>query len=185
MADTHTGAPATGPPPDDGWHPPPGDARSLVADDTWTPPADGHVGADPEAPAGAGRWPPPHAGTTFRSPAPPAGEGTPVDPTGREAHDAETADETADDRDIVGEGGGDTAADQPYDEGFFAAIDPEAYASARVVVARVLGLTGARSVVDVGCGSGAWIRACRDLGVPEVVGVDGAYVPAEHRRQAT
>lgn len=61
------------------------------------------------------------------------------------------------------------------------AVDPEAYASARVVVPRVLGLTGARSIVHVGSASGAWSQACRDLGVPEVVGVDGAHVPDGQR----
>jgi hypothetical protein len=47
-------------------------------------------------------------------------------------------------------------------------------ASARVVVARVLGSTGARSAIVVGEASeaaGAWARACRELGVPEVVTV--------------
>jgi SAM-dependent methyltransferase len=73
----------------------------------------------------------------------------------------------------------------PYDEAFFAAIHDESHASARAVIPRLLGLTGARSVVDIGCGTGAWSRACRDLGVPEVVGVDGAYVPAEHRGHVT
>ena len=73
----------------------------------------------------------------------------------------------------------------PYDEAFFAAIHAESHASARAVIPRVLGLTGARSVVDVGCGTGAWSRACRELGVPQVVGVDGAYLPAEHRGHVT
>ena len=73
----------------------------------------------------------------------------------------------------------------PYDEAFFAAIHAESHASARAVIPRVLGLTGARSVVDVGCGTGAWSWACRELGVPQVVGVDGAYVPAEHRGHVT
>jgi hypothetical protein len=47
-------------------------------------------------------------------------------------------------------------------------------ASARVVVARVLGSTGARSAVVVGGAAdsaGAWARACRERGVPEVVTV--------------
>ena len=64
-------------------------------------------------------------------------------------------------------------------------IDPSSDASARAVMARVIGLTGARSVVDVGSGTGAWSLACRDLGVPEVVGVDGAYVATEHRVHPT
>jgi SAM-dependent methyltransferase len=73
----------------------------------------------------------------------------------------------------------------PYDEAFFAAIHAESLASARAVIPRVLGLTGARSVIDVGCGTGGWSRACRDLGVPQVVGVDGAYLPPEHRVHVT
>lgn len=32
------------------------------------------------------------------------------------------------------------------------------------------------SVLDVGCGAGAWLTACRDIGVADVVGVDGDYV---------
>lgn len=177
MADTHTGPPATGPPPDDEWHASPGD-------DTWTASPGDHRGRGPDPPADtAPTWPPPQAGTMVGSPAAPADEGTALDGTGVDAHDGGSAEGG----DTVGDGerSGGEAVPGPYDEGFFAAIDPESYASARVVVARVLGLTGARSVVDVGCGSGAWIRACRDLGVPEVVGVDGAYVPAEHRRRAT
>jgi SAM-dependent methyltransferase len=73
----------------------------------------------------------------------------------------------------------------PYDDAFFAAIHDESHASARAVIPRLLGLTGARSVVDVGCGTGAWSRACRELSVPEIVGVDGANVPAEHRVHVT
>jgi SAM-dependent methyltransferase len=80
---------------------------------------------------------------------------------------------------------GDGAGHTRHDPELLTAIDPESYASARVVVPRVLGLTGARSIIDVGCGSGAWIRACRDLGVPEVVGVDAADAPGAPREVAT
>ena len=71
----------------------------------------------------------------------------------------------------------------PYDDDFFAAIDPESYASAGWWSPGCSASPGARSWTSGA--DRAWIRACRDLGVPEVVGVDGAYVPAEHRRQAT
>jgi hypothetical protein len=33
-----------------------------------------------------------------------------------------------------------------------------------------------RSVIDVGCGLGGWLRAFRENGVPLVRGVDGNYV---------
>ena len=40
-----------------------------------------------------------------------------------------------------------------------------------------------RSVLDIGCGTGAWARAVHDLGARDTVGLDGActYVPAEAR----
>jgi SAM-dependent methyltransferase len=48
--------------------------------------------------------------------------------------------------------------------------------SARVVMPHVLGLCRARSVIDVGCGLGAWAAECRRLGARDVVAVDGDYV---------
>ena len=33
-----------------------------------------------------------------------------------------------------------------------------------------------RSVLDVGCGAGAWLVAYRDLGATDLIGVDGDYV---------
>ncbi len=36
----------------------------------------------------------------------------------------------------------------------------------------------ARSVVDVGCGTGVWLRAALENGIPEVLGVDGVAVPS-------
>ena len=41
----------------------------------------------------------------------------------------------------------------------------------------VLDLVGARSVVDVGCGVGSWLSVFRELGVEDILGLDGAYVP--------
>ncbi len=38
------------------------------------------------------------------------------------------------------------------------------------------------SVVDVGCGSGAWLKVFREHGVGDVVGVDGPHVPRESLR---
>jgi SAM-dependent methyltransferase len=49
-------------------------------------------------------------------------------------------------------------------------------ASAHAVLPVVFALRRARSVVDVGCLYGAWAAVSRELGVDEVVGVDGEYV---------
>lgn len=36
-----------------------------------------------------------------------------------------------------------------------------------------------RSVLDVGCGTGTWLRAIQDRGQAEVFGIDGVNIPAE------
>ncbi len=40
-------------------------------------------------------------------------------------------------------------------------------------------LVSPESVVDVGCGVGAWLAAFRDAGVEDVLGLDGDYVPRD------
>jgi len=48
--------------------------------------------------------------------------------------------------------------------------------SADVVVPLVLQLLSPRSVIDVGCGEGAWLAAFQRFGVDDVLGVDGSYI---------
>ena len=56
----------------------------------------------------------------------------------------------------------------------------EAYSgSAPRVAPKVLDIHPARSVVDVGCNIGVWLRAFLDHGVERVLGVDGDYVDPE------
>jgi SAM-dependent methyltransferase len=48
--------------------------------------------------------------------------------------------------------------------------------SARRTLPAINGPLGVRSVLDVGCGAGAWLAAHGELGVTDVMGVDGDYV---------
>jgi hypothetical protein len=66
-----------------------------------------------------------------------------------------------------------------YDDEFFDVIDRTAVASARVIVPIVKELVATRSVVDVGCGRGAWLKVFLEQGTEVVKGYDGAYV--DHR----
>jgi len=61
-----------------------------------------------------------------------------------------------------------------YDDPYFDALRGGSLRSAQVVVPIVLGLVKAQSVIDVGCGSGAWLRAFKENGVKTVRGIDGA-----------
>src|SRR5882762_2484851 len=62
-----------------------------------------------------------------------------------------------------------------YDDPFFDAHSDGSLRSARVVVPIVLELVQTQSVIDVGCGSGAWLRACKENGVKTVQGVDSSH----------
>jgi SAM-dependent methyltransferase len=66
-----------------------------------------------------------------------------------------------------------------YSHAFYAELSMTARRSAREIVPLVLELLHPRSVVDVGCGTGAWLAAFQDYGVPDVLGIDGAHVPPE------
>jgi SAM-dependent methyltransferase len=51
--------------------------------------------------------------------------------------------------------------------------------SAEVIVPLVLHLLPVRSVLDVGCGDGSWLRVFQKLGVKDVLGIDGEYVTVD------
>ena len=64
----------------------------------------------------------------------------------------------------------------PYDSNFFDQQKIGALRSARIVVPVLLKIIKPKSVVDVGCGHGAWLRAFQENGVQVIKGLDGAYV---------
>jgi hypothetical protein len=70
--------------------------------------------------------------------------------------------------------------EQPYDAAFFDGNRRFADRSARTVVDLVRKALPIRSVVDFGCAEGVWLKAWRDAGVDDVLGLDGDYV--ERRR---
>lgn len=48
--------------------------------------------------------------------------------------------------------------------------------AAVVVLPFIIGTFKPESMLDIGCGIGTWLKIAKDLGVSEVIGVDGAYV---------
>lgn len=63
-----------------------------------------------------------------------------------------------------------------YDDTFFTYVNAGAIRSARGLLPVLLRDMQIRSVLDVGCGQGAWLSVWRDLGVEAVTGIDGNYV---------
>jgi SAM-dependent methyltransferase len=63
-----------------------------------------------------------------------------------------------------------------YDNTFFRYIEQGAIRSAQIVVPLIIDRLKINSVLDVGCGAGAWLGEYRRLGLPTYVGVDGEYV---------
>ena len=64
----------------------------------------------------------------------------------------------------------------PYSVDFFTSHRAGSASSAARLVPLVLDLTDATSVIDVGCGIGTWLAEFVARGVPDVLGVDGAWV---------
>jgi SAM-dependent methyltransferase len=63
-----------------------------------------------------------------------------------------------------------------YNDAFFTRVTEPALESARIIVPRVLRLVRAQSVIDIGCGLGAWLKVFQENGVENIRGLDGDYV---------
>ena len=64
-------------------------------------------------------------------------------------------------------------AEDTYDKGYFDWQRQGAAESARAMLPIVLELVSPRSILDVGCGTGVWLRTAIEQGVDDVFGVDG------------
>ena len=63
-----------------------------------------------------------------------------------------------------------------YSNDFYSYINAGSLASARKICPIVYGWLRPASLLDVGCGAGAWCKVWKDTGVGEILGVDGDYV---------
>jgi SAM-dependent methyltransferase len=64
----------------------------------------------------------------------------------------------------------------PYDANFFDNQAGGSLTSAQVVVPIVMNIVRPKSVIDVGCGVGAWLKVFLENGVKSVLGIDGDYL---------
>lgn len=66
-----------------------------------------------------------------------------------------------------------------YNAGFYEDLQSTSYASALKVLSVVFDVLEIRSLVDFGCGTGAWLRAAQELGNVRALGIDGAWIDPE------
>jgi SAM-dependent methyltransferase len=64
----------------------------------------------------------------------------------------------------------------PYSAGFYDDIDQMSRDSAGAIVPWLVDALAPKSVVDVGCGRGAWLAAFVATGIDDALGLDGDYV---------
>lgn len=65
---------------------------------------------------------------------------------------------------------------QIYDEDFYAKQADRSYKSAMSTLPLLFNYFQPKSVVGVGCGVGTWLKACLDLGISELHGMDGNQI---------
>ena len=63
-----------------------------------------------------------------------------------------------------------------YDSAFFEYINEGSTNSAATIIPLIRSYFKVRSVIDFGCGQGAWLREWRRSGAQEVLGLDGDYI---------
>lgn len=64
----------------------------------------------------------------------------------------------------------------PYSVEFFDVRTPGSLSSARAILPLVFDLIRPTSIVDVGCGAGAWLSVALEMGSTDITGIDGAHV---------
>jgi SAM-dependent methyltransferase len=67
-------------------------------------------------------------------------------------------------------------ATHEYDSSFYQWVESTSKISAERIVPFVQDIFNPSSVLDVGCGSGAWLNIWNKIGVSDYTGLDGAYV---------
>jgi SAM-dependent methyltransferase len=72
-------------------------------------------------------------------------------------------------------GGGKSKLDKIYDERFYERQVASAIVSAEIYLKFLWQFFQPRSVLDVGCGRGAWLKVCHDLGSTALFGLDGRW----------
>ena len=72
------------------------------------------------------------------------------------------------------------AGNELYDEEFYRQNAENSHQRAMIVLSAVNKYVHPQSVVDVGCGSGGWLKVWKDIFGAEILGIDGDYVDRKY-----
>ena len=72
-----------------------------------------------------------------------------------------------------------TSSPSPYDSSFYDRTRNRSYSSALATLGFLWRYYAPVSVVDVGCGSGTWLKAAAELGAKDIQGLEGAWMSKE------
>ena len=64
----------------------------------------------------------------------------------------------------------------PYNSKFYENQQSNSIDSARIIVPIIVKLIRPRSVIDIGCGLGTWLKVFEENGVDDILGIDGVWV---------
>lgn len=65
---------------------------------------------------------------------------------------------------------------RPYENEFYESRQSGSYRSAKIIVPLLLNLISPKSVIDIGCGVGAWLSVFKEQGIDDILGIDGPWV---------
>jgi SAM-dependent methyltransferase len=69
-----------------------------------------------------------------------------------------------------------SGADTGYSDEFYRSLDATSQVSARAILPLLFDLAPVESVVDVGCGDGAWLAVALDCGARDILGLEGPWI---------
>ena len=67
-----------------------------------------------------------------------------------------------------------------YTPQYFEEISINSLESAKEIIPLILRLISPKSVIDIGCATGAWLSVWQKFGVNDIFGVDGTYITKAH-----
>ena len=63
-----------------------------------------------------------------------------------------------------------------YDANFYDQQSKGSYESAKIIISLLLKFYKPKSVIDIGCGVGTWLKAFEENGIKKIKGIDGSWV---------